>query len=92
MKFVLLALLNERSLISLMSAPAMLFRRVSRCISGDQGMLSHDVPAKAFSFPVRTMAFMLSSLSKLCSASFNSINKAVDKALRALGRLRVTDR
>ena len=54
-------------------------------------MLSHDVPAKAFSLPVRTMALVLSSLSKFCSASFNSINKAVDRALSALGRFRVTD-
>ena len=51
-----------------------------------------NVPAKAFSLPVRTMALVLSSLSKFCSASFNSTNNAVDRALRALGRLRVTGR
>ena len=50
------------------------------------------IPAKAFSLPVRTMALVSSSLSRFCSASFNSWNNAVDRALRALGRLRVTDR
>ena len=50
------------------------------------------VPAKAFSLPVRTIALVLSSSSKFRSASFNSTNNAVDRALRALGRLSVTDR
>lgn len=56
------------------------------------GSVCSVVPAKAFSLPVRTMALISSSLSKFCSASFNSRNKAVDRALRALGRLSVTDK
>lgn len=60
--------------------------------SGRFMTVGNAVPAKAFSLPVRTMALVLSSLSKFSSASFSSTNNAVDRALRALGRLRVTDR
>lgn len=48
------------------------------------------LPAKAFSFPVNTIAPIPSSSSNFFRASFSSSNKGELKALRALGRLSVT--
>jgi hypothetical protein len=49
-----------------------------------------DVPAKAFSLPVMMIAPMSLSLSYLLSASLSSVKRGLQRALRALGRLRVT--
>ena len=46
--------------------------------------------AKAFSLPVRTMAPMVSSESYAVRAELSSWKSAVERALRARGRLRVT--
>ena len=75
-----------------MSAPATSIRSSQRIHLQHCMNVGSVVPAKAFSLPVRTMALVSSSLSKVCSASFNSRNNAVDRALSALGRLKVTDR
>jgi hypothetical protein len=46
--------------------------------------------AKAFSLPVRTMAPVEVSESRLRRASLSSMKRGVQRAFRALGRLRVT--
>jgi hypothetical protein len=46
--------------------------------------------AKAFWLPVRMMAEMEGDLSKASSAELSSVIRGVERALRALGRLRVT--
>ena len=46
--------------------------------------------AKAFSFPVRTMAPMVSSSSYAFRAALSSWKSAEERAFRARGRLRVT--
>ena len=46
--------------------------------------------AKAFCEPVRRMAFMSGEASKAFRASFSSVMRGVERALRALGRLSVT--
>ena len=46
--------------------------------------------AKALSLPVRTMAPVDVSESRLRRASLSSMKRGVQSALRALGRLRVT--
>ena len=70
---------------------------VARC-SFDGVMLSshtmsqelQDIPANAFSLPVKTIAPILSSSSSLRRASLSSSNNGELKALRAFGRLSVT--
>lgn len=49
-----------------------------------------DIPAKAFSLPVITMAPMSLSASYLFRASLSSAMRVEERALRALGRFRVT--
>ncbi len=46
--------------------------------------------AKAFSLPVSTMAPVVESLSKARRAALSSVKRAVERALRARGRWRVT--
>jgi len=46
--------------------------------------------AKAFSLPVRTTAPVEVSESSFRRASFSSLKRGVQRAFRALGRLRVT--
>lgn len=48
------------------------------------------LPANAFSLPVIIIAPMSLSWSYLVRASFSSLNSSLERALRALGRLRVT--
>lgn len=89
MKLVLYAWLNVRSFISLMSAPA--FVGMSNQRTGLTCGTWTCIPANAFSLPVSTMAPVVLSSSNFRSASFNSTKTADERALRALGRLRVTD-
>jgi hypothetical protein len=49
-----------------------------------------DEPANAFSLPVSTMAPISASSSYFFRASFNSTNRALERALSAFGRLSVT--
>lgn len=46
--------------------------------------------AKAFSEPVRTMAAILGEEERASKAVLSSVMRGVERALRALGRLRVT--
>jgi bifunctional pyridoxal-dependent enzyme with beta-cystathionase and maltose regulon repressor activities len=50
----------------------------------------HYSPAKAFSLPVMTTAPISLSSSYLDRASLSSLKRGLERALSALGRLRVT--
>lgn len=55
-----------------------------------KGLEGWDIPAKALSFPVITMAPVFLSSSNWRRALFNSANRAEDRAFHALGLFRVT--
>jgi hypothetical protein len=52
--------------------------------------VDQNIPAKAFSLPVMIIAPISLLSSYLERASFSSLNRGLERALRALGRLRVT--
>jgi hypothetical protein len=85
MKLLTYASEKVNGAISLMSAPAV--QEVSAHMLLLMALL---LPAKALSFPVRTMAPISLSSSYFFKASLSSTNKALERALRALGRFRVT--
>ena len=92
MKLLEYADAKVRDAISLISAPARVQFRLMEpdfeCCGKWRAWVG--VPANAFSLPVIIMAPMSLLSSYFVRASLSSLKSGLDRALRALGRLRVT--